>query len=41
MHRLDSGHFAIEDSLEEIASKIKRFYESTVAPAMTPMMGAN
>jgi pimeloyl-ACP methyl ester carboxylesterase len=26
MHRLDSGHFAVEDCLGEITSKIKRFY---------------
>jgi pimeloyl-ACP methyl ester carboxylesterase len=26
MHRLDSGHFAVEDCLEYIASNIKRFY---------------
>ena len=30
-HRLDSGHFAVEDSLEEIASNIKRFHEEKVA----------
>jgi len=27
IHRLDSGHFAVEDSLEAIAGNIKRFYE--------------
>ena len=26
MHRLDSGHFAVEDCLDEITSKIQRFY---------------
>ncbi len=26
MHRLDSGHFAVEDCLDEIASNIHRFY---------------
>lgn len=26
MHRLDSGHFAVEDCLGEITSKIQRFY---------------
>ena len=31
MHRLDSGHFAVEDKLEEIASNIKRFYAEKVA----------
>jgi hypothetical protein len=28
---LDSGHFAVEDSLEEIAAHIKRFHEEKVA----------
>ena len=27
---LDSGHFAVEDSLDEIASRIKRFYDAEV-----------
>jgi hypothetical protein len=27
---LDSGHFAVEDSLEEIVAHIKRFYEEKV-----------
>src|SRR5262245_8350491 len=31
MHRLDSGHFAVEDSLDEIASKMSAFYEDKVA----------
>ena len=31
MHRLDSGHFAVEDSLDEIASKMSAFYEGKVA----------
>jgi pimeloyl-ACP methyl ester carboxylesterase len=31
MHRLDSGHFALEDSLEEIASKMTGFYDRQVA----------
>jgi pimeloyl-ACP methyl ester carboxylesterase len=35
MHRLDSGHFAVEDSLEEIAANIKRFYEDQVASGFT------
>ena len=26
IHRLDSGHFAVEDCLDEIASNIYRFY---------------
>jgi pimeloyl-ACP methyl ester carboxylesterase len=31
MHRLDSGHFALEDSLGLIADRILRFYEQHVA----------
>ena len=27
---LDSGHFAVEDSLDEIAGHIKRFYAESV-----------
>jgi pimeloyl-ACP methyl ester carboxylesterase len=30
MHRLDSGHFALEDSLDVIAGNIRRFYEEEV-----------
>jgi pimeloyl-ACP methyl ester carboxylesterase len=30
LHRLDTGHFAIEDSLEEIAGNIRRFYDEKV-----------
>jgi pimeloyl-ACP methyl ester carboxylesterase len=30
MHRLDSGHFAVEDSLPEIATKMKAFYDARV-----------
>ena len=30
MHRLDSGHFAVEDCLEQIAANIQRFYEEKV-----------
>jgi pimeloyl-ACP methyl ester carboxylesterase len=30
MHRLDSGHFAVEDSLDHIASNIHRFYAEKV-----------
>ena len=33
MHRLDSGHFAVEDSLDEIARTIRRFYDEKVVPA--------
>jgi len=31
MHRLDSGHFAVEDSLPEIAGKMIAFHEKQVA----------
>ena len=31
MHRLNSGHFAVEDSLDYIASNIHRFYTEKVA----------
>jgi pimeloyl-ACP methyl ester carboxylesterase len=31
MHRLDSGHFAVEDCLDEITSSIRRFYLERVA----------
>jgi pimeloyl-ACP methyl ester carboxylesterase len=30
MHRLDSGHFAVEDCLDEITKNIRRFYLETV-----------
>jgi pimeloyl-ACP methyl ester carboxylesterase len=30
MHRLDSGHFAVEDCLDEITSNIWRFYQERV-----------
>jgi pimeloyl-ACP methyl ester carboxylesterase len=33
MHRLDSGHFAVEDCLEQIATNIQRFYDEKVASA--------
>ena len=32
MHRLDSGHFAVEDCLEQIATNIERFYDEKVKP---------
>jgi len=38
MHRLDSGHFAVEDCLDEIAGNIRRFYEEKVTVASTPAM---
>jgi pimeloyl-ACP methyl ester carboxylesterase len=31
MHRLDSGHFAVEDCLEYISGNIRRFYDERVA----------
>lgn len=31
LHRLDSGHFAVEDSLTYMADNIQRFYHKTVA----------
>jgi pimeloyl-ACP methyl ester carboxylesterase len=34
LHRLDSGHFAVEDSLDEIAAGIRRFYDEKVAVKM-------
>ena len=34
IHRLDSGHFAVEDCLEEISNNIVRFYESRVAKVL-------
>jgi pimeloyl-ACP methyl ester carboxylesterase len=30
MNRLDSGHFAVEDCLEQIATNIQRFYDEKV-----------
>ena len=35
MHRLDSGHFAVEDYLDEIAINIRRFYLERVAEVPT------
>jgi pimeloyl-ACP methyl ester carboxylesterase len=32
LHRLESGHFAVEDSLDVIARHIHRFYDEIVAP---------
>ena len=37
MHRLDSGHFAVEDSLDVIAGNIRRFYNERVSPAARPV----
>lgn len=33
MHRLDSGHFAVEDCLDQIAGTIHRFYDEKVSAA--------
>lgn len=35
MHRLDSGHFAVEDSLDAIATNMHRFYAENVSPGST------
>lgn len=40
LHKLDSGHFAVEDSLEMIVANIDRFYHEHVAPARGSMTGA-
>jgi len=37
LHRLDSGHFAVEDSLETIARNIGRFYDERVAAYQSPV----
>jgi pimeloyl-ACP methyl ester carboxylesterase len=41
LHRLDSGHFAVEDSLDYIAANMRRFYDEKVAvmSAMSEMTG--
>jgi hypothetical protein len=31
MHRLDAGHFAVEDHLDYIVGHMARFYEGEVA----------
>lgn len=38
LHRLDSGHFAVEDCLEEIVTGILSFYERNVAPVPAPAL---
>ena len=35
LHMLNSGHFAVEDSLDEITAQIKRFYEDKVNGSRT------
>ena len=37
--RLDSGHFAVEDHLEQIADGIMRFYDTRVGPAVHAVTG--
>jgi pimeloyl-ACP methyl ester carboxylesterase len=37
MHRLDSGHFAVEDCLDQIAGNIRRFYDEKVATPSRPV----
>ena len=32
MHRLEAGHFAVEDSLDYISENMHRFYRDSVAP---------
>ena len=39
MHRLDSGHFAVEDCLEEIAAGIRRFYDQKVSSPLQTVAG--
>jgi pimeloyl-ACP methyl ester carboxylesterase len=39
--RLDSGHFAVEDSLPQISDGITRFYETRVLPFRVAGAGAN
>jgi pimeloyl-ACP methyl ester carboxylesterase len=38
MHRLDTGHFAVEDSVDEIQSGIRRFYDEKIAPFVNPTL---
>lgn len=35
MHRLDSGHFTVEDSLDVMAANIRRFYDEKIATTST------
>lgn len=37
--RLDTGHFAVEDCLEDIAAGIRGFYEQRIAPRRMAMSG--
>jgi pimeloyl-ACP methyl ester carboxylesterase len=40
IHRLDTGHFAVEDNLEYVATHIERFYAQRVAQLATPALSA-
>ena len=42
MHRLEAGHFAVEDHLDYIATHIGRFYAQNVAgsPSLKPTVAA-
>jgi pimeloyl-ACP methyl ester carboxylesterase len=40
LHRLDSGHFAVEDCLAEIAAGIRRFYDEQVTTSATTRRSA-
>jgi len=40
MHRLDAGHFAVEDHLDYIATQTRRFYSKRVG-ALAPALGSN
>jgi pimeloyl-ACP methyl ester carboxylesterase len=33
MHRLDAGHFAVEDHLDYIADRMRRFYDKEISGA--------
>jgi len=36
MHRLDAGHFAVEDSLDVIARNMRRFCDEKVSKGSRP-----
>jgi pimeloyl-ACP methyl ester carboxylesterase len=40
LHRLDAGHFAVEDHLDYIATHIRRFHSQTVARVARSTVGA-
>lgn len=41
MHRLDAGHFLVEDNLDYVAKHIRRFYSARVAGLESEVSGAN